>query len=90
MAFSTEEKQQLLAIRGVGPTVIERLEQLGFNSLAQMAEFEALDIIRQMARLVGSSCWHNSPIAKASIADIIILAKQRAQETSTEPVSSPA
>lgn len=90
MAFSIEEKQQLLAIRGVGPTVIERLEQLGFNALPQLAEFEALDIIRQMARLVGSSCWHNSPTAKASIEAIILLAKQRAQDITVRNMASHA
>lgn len=33
MAFSESEKQILLAVKGVGPMVISRLEQMGFSSI---------------------------------------------------------
>lgn len=32
MAFTKEEKQSLLALKGVGETVIKRLEQIGIDS----------------------------------------------------------
>jgi hypothetical protein len=35
--FSDEERQVLLAVYGVGATVVARLEQLGFTSLPQLA-----------------------------------------------------
>ena len=36
--FSAEEKTALLALKGVGPTVVLRLEQLGIHSFAQLAK----------------------------------------------------
>ena len=55
--------------------MVDRLEQLGFNSLAQLSEANALDIVTQAAALVGSSCWKNSPQARAAIAAAIARAK---------------
>lgn len=65
--FLPAEKALLLAVKGVGPKVVERLEQMGFNSLHQLADADARDILAQGAQLSGSSCWKNSPQAKAAI-----------------------
>lgn len=65
--FVPAEKALLLAVKGVGPKVVERLEQMGFNSLYQLADADARDILAQGAQLSGSSCWKNSPHAKAAI-----------------------
>lgn len=67
MRFTPEERLKLLAVKGVGPKVIERLEQMGFSSLSQLADADAKDILSQGAALAGSSCWKNSPQAKAAI-----------------------
>jgi predicted flap endonuclease-1-like 5' DNA nuclease len=75
MSFPAEERQALLKVKGVGPTVVSRLEQLGFNSLAQLAAADALDIVTEAASLVGSSCWKNSPQARAAIQAAIAMAK---------------
>lgn len=75
MAFPHDERAALLDVKGVGPTVVDRLEQLGFNSLAQLSEANALDSVTQAAALVGSSCWKNSPQARAAIAAAIARAK---------------
>jgi len=48
---------------------------LGFNSLAQLAAADALDIVTEAASLVGSSCWKNSPQARAAIQAAIAMAK---------------
>lgn len=77
MPFSPDERQALLAVKGVGPTVVGRLEQLGIESLAQLSEADALDIVTQASALVGSSCWKNSPQARAAIQAAIALAKSR-------------
>lgn len=77
MPFSPDERQALLAVKGVGPTVVGRLEQMGFDSLAQLSEANALDIVTQASALVGSSCWKNSPQARAAIQAAIALAKSR-------------
>lgn len=67
MRFSETEKATLLAVKGVGPKVIERLEQMGFASFDQLADADAKDILAQGAALTGSSCWKNSPQARAVV-----------------------
>ncbi|AZE51148.1 hypothetical protein C4K04_5501 [Pseudomonas chlororaphis] len=75
MPFPLEERQALLKLKGVGEIVVARLEQLGIDSLAQLARADALDIVTQASALVGSSCWKNSPQARAAIQAAIALAK---------------
>jgi hypothetical protein len=67
MSFSDTEKQVLLAVKGVGPTVVLRLESMGFASLAQLAEADATDVLSQGAALTGATCWKNSPLARKAI-----------------------
>ena len=76
MGFSAQEKQLLLSVKGVGPTVVNRLEQLGFTTLVQLGEADALDIVTQASALVGSTCWKNSPQARAAIQAAIAKAKE--------------
>ncbi len=73
--FSAEERARLLAVKGVGATVVARLEQLGFQSLAQLAEADTGDIVTQAAAMLGSSCWRNSPQARAAISGAIDAAR---------------
>lgn len=77
MAFSPQEREALLAIKGVGPTVIQRLEQVGFNSLPELAEADVLEVVTSAACLVGSTCWKNSPQARAAVQAAIDLARSR-------------
>ncbi|MDQ7759384.1 hypothetical protein RAB70_16565 [Xanthomonas sontii] len=37
IAFDAEDRSVLLAVKGVGPTVVARLEQLGVHSLQALA-----------------------------------------------------
>jgi len=76
MAFSESEKQVLFAVKGVGPMVISRLEQMGFSSLAQLSEASYDEILISGAALTGSSCWKNSPQAKKAVEGAISAAKQ--------------
>ena len=75
--FSPAERQQMLALKGVGATVIGRLEQLGFNALGQLADEDPAVITLRIAQMIGSTCWHNSPQARQAIASIIALAGER-------------
>ena len=79
MLFMITERAQLLAVKGVGPTVVARLEQMGFASLAQLAKANALDTLSQGAKLTGSSCWKNSPQARAAVNSVIECAKAATQ-----------
>jgi nucleotidyltransferase/DNA polymerase involved in DNA repair len=78
MPFPIQERRVLLAVKGVGPTVVARLEQMGIESLAQLRRENAADILARGARLAGSSCWKNSPQARAAIAGAIEAAQQQA------------
>lgn len=74
-AFDAEARALLLGVKGVGPTVIARFEQLGIATLADLAALEEEDIRARTALLLGGSCWRNSPQAKASVAAAIAAAR---------------
>lgn len=76
MPFNGEERKAMLELKGVGATVVARLEQLGFTTLAELKGVEATDITRQIADMLRTSCWRNSPQAIAAIQSIIALAKR--------------
>ena len=67
MTFSDSERTTLLAVKGIGPTAINRLEQMGFDNFQQLADADAKDILVQGAALSGSSCWKNSRQARAAV-----------------------
>ncbi|WP_239427599.1 helix-hairpin-helix domain-containing protein [Snodgrassella communis] len=70
------KKQGLLTVKGVGEKMILRLEQMGIDSLAKLAQANPQDITEQAASLVGSSCWKNSPQAKAAISMAVDFARR--------------
>lgn len=74
MAFAPDERTALLALKGVGPTVITRLEQMGIDSLAQLSQSDVSDILAQASAALGSTCWKNSPQARAAISAAVALA----------------
>ncbi len=76
MPFSAQEKLALLALKGVGPTVIARLEQMGIHSLAELATSDVSDILAHASAALGSTCWKNSPQARAAISAAVELGKR--------------
>ena len=70
----------MMALKGVGATVVGRLEQIGLSSFAELAEADAPAVTKQIAQMMGSTCWQNSPQARASIQAIIDLARQQAEQ----------
>ncbi len=74
MGFSADDRATLLAVKGVGPTVVERLEQIGFDSLDTLADASVKGIVGQIAAMLGTTCWKNSPQARAAIAGAIAAA----------------
>lgn len=59
--FGPQERAMLLGVKGVGPTVIGRLEQLGYHTLTGLAEADTTHIVQLVASMLGSTCWQNSP-----------------------------
>ena len=75
--FRPEEREALLAVRGVGPTVVQRLEQMGIASLRQLAAAEPSEIVASAAGLTASTCWKNIPPPRAAIHAPVDLARAR-------------
>ncbi|MDO3385607.1 helix-hairpin-helix domain-containing protein [Gilvimarinus sp. SDUM040013] len=79
MGFCEEEKSALLALKGVGPTVIQRFEEIGINSFQELSAYSAEDIAEMVAGMLNTTCWKNSPQAKSAINAAIARAKLQAQ-----------
>ena len=79
--FSDRERASLLEVRGVGPTVIQRLEELGICSLEALRGYDAEEITAMVASTLGSSCWKNSPQARHAISAAIEMADQLVLES---------
>ena len=75
MAFSDSEKAALLAVKGIGPTVIQRFEQIGINSFDELTRYDALTIAEMVADMLNTTCWKNSPQARAAVAAAIARAR---------------
>ena len=75
MAFSSQEKAALLAVKGVGPTVIKRFEEIGIHSFSELTQYSVDDIAQMVASMLKTSCWKNSPQAKMAIGAAIERAK---------------
>ena len=49
--FSSSDRKMLLAVKGVGPAVIARLEQMGYSNLRDLAAADARQIVEGAAAL---------------------------------------
>lgn len=77
MPFTDKEIQALLAVKGIGKTILQRLQQMGLDNVAKLAAADLDDVLELEAKLTGSTCWKSNPQAKAAIAAAIEWAKQR-------------
>lgn len=71
MGFSKEQKEELLTVKYVGETVVKRFEQIGINSLEDLAKSS----VEEITDILGSTCWKNSPQAKKAVQNAIDFAK---------------
>lgn len=77
LKFNEEEKQRLLSVKGVGPTVIQRFEEIGISSFKELREYSVEEIANRVADMLRTTCWKNSPQARAAIKSAIEIAKQK-------------
>ena len=75
MRFSDRERAVLLAVKGVGPKVVERLEELGVGGFARLAQADAAVVCAGAAASVGSTCWKNSPQARKAVEAAVAAAR---------------
>ncbi|OYU50333.1 MAG: Pathogenicity locus [Rhizobiales bacterium PAR1] len=76
MAFSDSDRIILLAIKGVGPKVIQRLEEFGVSDLKTLAGYEANALCSEISHQLGSTCWRNSPLARKALENAIASARE--------------
>ncbi|WP_433611793.1 helix-hairpin-helix domain-containing protein [Prescottella agglutinans] len=81
MAFDDDERAALLALKGVGPTVVRRLEDMGHDSFDALRSVHADDILDAGAAITGSTCWRNSPQARAAVTAVLELARREGHES---------
>lgn len=77
MPFSERERMLLVSVKGVGPKVVERLEAIGIHDLQALARQETDQVCGLISGMLGSTCWRNSPMARASIAAAIDMANEQ-------------
>ena len=78
--FPDAERERLLALKGVGPAVLLRLEQTGRAPLAALVGADPVEIAAEIADLMRSSCWKNNPHAIRAIGSAIDLANLQHEE----------
>lgn len=84
MPFPADERAMLLTVKGVGPTVVDRLEQIGIDTLAALAASKPEDIVAQVAAMLGTTCWRNSPQARGAIAAAVATARAASSSGSAD------
>lgn len=66
-----------MAQKGIGPTILQRLQQMGLDNIEALANADIEHVLEQGSQITGSSCWQNSPQAHKAIKTAIAWAKQQ-------------
>ena len=80
MPLSELEKRSLLAEKGIGATILKRLEEMGVDDVKILAATNPDFILQRGAEITGSTCWRNSPQARKAIETAVNWAKERSQK----------
>lgn len=81
--FNEKERTALLQVRGVGPSVVKRFEEIGIFSLDTLREYDASEITAKVSASLGASCWRNSPQAKQAVEAAIQMADEYVLNTNS-------
>ena len=77
MPLSEEEKRSLLSQKGIGATILKRLEEMGLDDVKILATTNPDFILQRGAEITGSTCWRNSPQARNAIETAVNWAKSK-------------
>ena len=80
MPLSEEEKRSLLSEKGIGATILKRLEEMGLDNVKILATTNPDFILQRGAEITGSTCWQNSPQARQAIETAVNWAKDWSQK----------
>lgn len=75
MPFSEEEKRSLLSEKGIGATILKRLEEMGLDDVKILSVTCPDFILQRGTEITGSTCWRNSPQARKAIETAVNWAK---------------
>ena len=59
MSFHPDERRLLLATNGIGPGVLQRLEQAGYDSLRSIQDHGVDRVVSTIASQTSGKAWHN-------------------------------
>lgn len=74
--FSPRELALLLEVPGIGRTVVQRIEEVGFGSFEKLRSATAAEIVDTISDAMNSTCWRNSPQARNAVHSAISVAKE--------------
>ncbi|MDO4434523.1 MAG: recombinase RecA [Alysiella sp.] len=80
MSLTEQQKQSLLSEKGIGKTVLKRLEEMGLDDVAKLSAANPNVVLQLGAEITGSTCWKNSPQARAAIETAIAWAKAQLKQ----------
>lgn len=80
MPFSEDEKRSLLSQKGIGATILKRLEEMGLDDVKILAVTSPDFIFQRGVEITGSTCWRNSPQARNAIETAVNWAKVMGQK----------
>ena len=80
MPLTEAQTQSLLARKGVGRTVLQRLQEMGLDDAERLAQASVDDILAMGASITRSTCWKNSPQARAVISAAVAWAQDEVQK----------
>lgn len=75
MPLTEAQTKSLLACKGVGKTVLQRLQDMGLDDAERLAQASVDDILAIGASITRSTCWKNSPQARAAISAAVAWAQ---------------
>ena len=68
--ISSEEKTKMLQAKSVGPKIVEYMEMLGFETLTELREENAVELAMRVDDMLGTS-WANHSLAIRSLENLI-------------------
>lgn len=80
MPFTTEERKELTAIKGIGNTFVTRLEEMELDTPEKLANTSWEFIVEKGAELTGSTCYKNSPQARKAAEEAIFWAEEKLRD----------
>jgi predicted RecB family nuclease len=59
MKFNDHDRRRLLLSAGVGPRVLDRMEEIGVTSIDDLRRQGVANVVERVCRRMGTSAWAN-------------------------------